>query len=386
MSLTDVAAELGVTKPALYRHFGDKERLFSAMTEAFFDRYAASLRAAFTVGSSGPAPGGEALLGYVEAIVHHFGGNPDDFAFLFGRIMVSSDPESLLKRSLAERGIDVSAAMAAQDEDRRLFVNAVSTGFFLVAMFLLSRRGAPNPPSESELLGLAGAARSVCARGLGFPPEAAARTRYGELEEMARLDAGETAASDGLLPAVAAVVAEVGAWNASMDMVAKRSGLSKSGLYAHFKSKADMLTRLFLTEFERISAVLSDRSLRSAVPAERLYLAEAAAAEYLLARPDVLVALNWMRTQRLDLGDLTPQSLDGAFSFLRDEAAAGRISLLPGGFSTTLRWILFLTVHQLVHCDAGGGDAAARRRMRSLHSFILGGIGASGYDEKSAIY
>ena len=27
MSLTDVASELGVTKPALYRHFGDKERL-----------------------------------------------------------------------------------------------------------------------------------------------------------------------------------------------------------------------------------------------------------------------------------------------------------------------------------------------------------------------
>jgi AcrR family transcriptional regulator len=38
-----------------------------------------------------------------------------------------------------------------------------------------------------------------------------------------------------------------------MEMVARRSGLSKSGLYAHFKNKQDMLNRFFITEFTRIA-------------------------------------------------------------------------------------------------------------------------------------
>jgi AcrR family transcriptional regulator len=44
MSLSEVAAELGVTKPALYRHFRDKERILAAMRGAFFDRYVQRLR------------------------------------------------------------------------------------------------------------------------------------------------------------------------------------------------------------------------------------------------------------------------------------------------------------------------------------------------------
>jgi AcrR family transcriptional regulator len=386
MSLTDVAAELGVTKPALYRHFRDKSLLLDAMGEAFFDRYAASLFRASPDGFSGGPLLGDRLLSYMETIVLHFGGDVTDLAYLFGRVMVSREPEQLFRRMLADRGIGVASSLPEKEEDRWLVANVVSTGFFLVAMHHLARKGRTDQPSSEELRSLADASRGVCARGLGVSREALLRLDYGALEEAARLEPGQAAATDGLLPAVAAVVAEVGAWNASMDMVAKRSGISKSGLYAHFRSKEDMLSRLFSTEFERISAVLSDKAALSAVPQERLYLAQAAAANYLLARPDVLVALDWMRTQHLDLGDLTPQSLDGAFAFLRDEAAAGRIALLPGGFGPTLRWILFLTVHQLVHREADSPQPEfPGRRLRALHAFILCGAGAAGYDEKRAI-
>jgi len=137
-----------------------------------------------------------------------------------------------------------------------------------------------------------------------------------------------------------------------------------------------MLARLFQTEFERIAAVIESRCLRSADPAERLYLASATAAGYLLARPDVLVALDWVRTQRLGLGDLMPGRMDTAFSFLKDEAAAGKISLLPAGFKTTVRWILFLTVHQLVpYRKAEVREGQTNRKLRTLHAFILNGLG-----------
>ena len=94
-----------------------------------------------------------------------------------------------------------------------------------------------------------------------------------------------------------------------MELVARRSGLSKSGLYAHFKSREEMLGRLFTVEFDRIAAVMEDRISRGETVAERSYLAMASAAFYLSSRPDILLALDWIRVQRIDLGMLMPPRL-----------------------------------------------------------------------------
>ena len=42
VSMDDIASEAGITKPVLYRHFGDKDGLFQALTE----RYVAELKVA----------------------------------------------------------------------------------------------------------------------------------------------------------------------------------------------------------------------------------------------------------------------------------------------------------------------------------------------------
>jgi AcrR family transcriptional regulator len=99
---------------------------------------------------------------------------------------------------------------------------------------------------------------------------------------------------------VAEAVAGAGPWGVSMGMVARVSGLSKSGLYAHFKNRQDMLIRFFAAEFERIINFAEESMKFSAVPGERLYLAIFAIGDYLRSRPDVLIALDWLRTRRID--------------------------------------------------------------------------------------
>lgn len=382
MSLSDVAAELSVTKPALYRHFRDKEVLFAEMGEFFFDGYVEALFRASPDGFAGAARDPRLMLRFAETLADYFGRRREALAYLFGRVMTSADPETLFREALAKRGFTPPAADAgATDEQRVRLGITVTTTFFLVALFHFGRASrSDESPSEMEISGLIESVRGVCCRGLGFAPGAILPAAYSRLDGIARLNAEETAAPNGLLPAVAAVVAEVGAWNASMEMVAKRSGLSKSGLYAHFKSKEDMLSKLFITEFERISAVMEDRCARVEAPAERLYVALATASSYLLARPDVLVALDWVRAQRLDLGHIMPDHMNRTFAFLKDGAESGRYALLPGGFPVTVRWVLFLTVHQLVSCKNSAIRGAARPadlplKLRTLHAYILNGIG-----------
>jgi AcrR family transcriptional regulator len=46
-SLSDLVRELGVSKPAIYRHFKNKQALKDAMLQHFYDRYADFIRADF---------------------------------------------------------------------------------------------------------------------------------------------------------------------------------------------------------------------------------------------------------------------------------------------------------------------------------------------------
>ena len=46
VSMASIAAEAGITKPILYRHFGDKGGLYAALAERHTDRLLATLRAA----------------------------------------------------------------------------------------------------------------------------------------------------------------------------------------------------------------------------------------------------------------------------------------------------------------------------------------------------
>src|ERR687895_267285 len=46
VSMDELASEAGITKPVLYRHFGDKDGLYEALTRRYIDELASALRPA----------------------------------------------------------------------------------------------------------------------------------------------------------------------------------------------------------------------------------------------------------------------------------------------------------------------------------------------------
>ncbi|MDR0642042.1 MAG: TetR/AcrR family transcriptional regulator, partial [Treponema sp.] len=155
-----------------------------------------------------------------------------------------------------------------------------------------------------------------------------------------------------LLHSVAEAVAGAGPWGVSMEMVARVSGLSKSGLYAHFKNKGDMLAQLFVTEFDRIIDFAEESMGFSTDPLERLYLAVFAICDYLRSRPDVLIALDWLRTRRAGFPEpaekKVPSRLYRIFRDIRcPPQFEGRFPGLEGDWIPA--WILSLIIVSLMH-------------------------------------
>jgi AcrR family transcriptional regulator len=212
-------------------------------------------------------------------------------------------------------------------------------------------------PSEESVRKMVEEAEARIECGLGCRKDEVAAIDFEDLERKALNMAPVKCDDNGLLQAVAGAVAEAGPWDASMDMVARRSGLSKSGLYAHFKSKQDMVQQFFLTEFGRLMDYTELVKQNSEAPLEKLYLAIMAIVSYLCSKPEILTAIDWIRTRRLDMGHPIPPSLFRIFSDIHlsnlpddSETAEGQEMLLS-------HWILFLIINILMHRPNGCGPS-----------------------------
>lgn len=392
-SLSEVARELGVSKPALYRHFENKEALLKAMHDYFFDDYVAHVKPGLEQAMAAKDIR-ESMLVMIRVLADYFARNKDLFIFALIEVYGNTEQKNTTQ-PMRERGLDMEAFssnyshMIKENPSRLQMIS--STIILRMASFHKEERKHGETPGEEQIRSLIVSLEKWITVGLGLNRELIDRMDYERLEaSVSGLSLG--AIDDGdLIKAVASVVAEAGPWNASMEMVAQRSGLSKSGLYAHFKSKQDMMRQLFMTEFSRIIAFAGEGIRQSVVPEEQLYLGLYSITSYLRQRPEILAALDWIRTRRLDLGRLDPppphffsvfrnirlpiedwggNNVPGEEDGLFDDSPEDLIS----------QWILFLTLNMLMHRPEGMAFADfPNSSIRVLYRFIT--LGLKGYIE-----
>jgi AcrR family transcriptional regulator len=366
-SLTMVAESLGVSKSALYRHFLGKETLLEAMGDRFYDDYAAAVKPAIAEALGEPL-WQERLVIMVRFVSSYFARRFDYFIYSLMRLHGRKEQHFFNTEALARRGVSFEG-FVRPGADRRypspLFLTGI-TALFGTALFHKRRHGFKGPfhaaadfaaerasffagtpdPDGGEVRDFAAALTGMVRRGLAFDRALIDGLPYEKLEA---LDTPPYAPPDPLLKAVAEAVAESGPWSASMETVAKRSGLSKSGLYAHFKSKADMLSRLFMSEFERIAGCAAALIVSGESREEQLYLAILSIAGYLQDRPEILTALDWVRIQRLELDLSVPPALHEFFASLKLDTS------LEGAWENLAQWTLFLIVAVLMRRRPGQG-------------------------------
>ncbi|GHV81771.1 hypothetical protein AGMMS49991_03290 [Spirochaetia bacterium] len=418
-SLTQIARDLKVTKPALYRHFHNKQALLDAMYGYFFDDYTAFIKADYDKALAAESPV-DCLLIMARSIVRYYGQNMGTFVFSLVKVYDNREVTDTA-RQLEDRGVDmqklalrweaVAGNLAHTGDEAGVYALAEGAAYpnilqliivtltFQVAHFHkdLFQRG--ESPSEAMIEQVVAWVEAKISGGLGFDRALVERINFEELEKRLPSESLKNFEDDGLYRAVAGVVAEAGPWNASMDMVARRSGMSKSGLYSHFESKHDMLRQFFLTEAERILRYVEEGKKQSAVPEEQLYLVIISTADYLRSRPDILTAMDWLRIRRLELGIDVPQRFYDVFS----ECIAGRRGPeqpdlvrsddidMDSQSERTPQWIQFLIINTLMQgrfggphtpgCLPGGGDfsTVTNDSFRILYRFIM--LGMKGFEK-----
>jgi AcrR family transcriptional regulator len=376
-SLSKIAQALGVTKPALYRHFESKDALLEGMYEYYCDHYVDFIKASYEKAVESRDINRGILL-MARTIAEYCARYKYIFIFSLVEVYGDKNREAGVLEQFAVRGLDMKKHWAVLDPGdeypsrAKLIVTAI---FFLVALFHKKRGGEPSDPTEEEIQRFISFVEGSISHGLGFDKKLVDALDFAELEKAGVYQIPPEGENDRLLKAVAGAVAEAGPWNASMEMVARRSGLSKSGLYAHFKNKADMLGQMFITEFDRIVDYAELERSRSAVVEEQFYLVIAALANYLRSRPEILITMDWLKTRRLELGFSVPPRIYRIFGDINLKGAAKfpEGSELTG--ETLAQWIMFLVVNTLMRRPEGTSFSdVSNRSFRILYKFVALGI------------
>jgi AcrR family transcriptional regulator len=377
-SLTKIAAGLGVSKPALYRHFKNKQTLLNAMEDTFFEDYSAFIRPGYEAALKTENIR-ERFLIMMRTMMEYYARNEDAFIFSLSRIYDNREGENP-EEQLCRRGISLEKLLIGGEDWNpypSLFLLIIITMIFSLAIFHKPKCGekflSGKPPAEENIGNLIGSLEKRILTGLDLPNDTVEAIDYEELEKRLPHDFLDTIEDWGLLKAVAAVVAEAGPWKASMDMVARRSGLSKSGLYAHFKNKQDMIRQLFQTEFDHLADYVEAGSLFSALPAERFYLAILSVVDYFRSKTEILITVDWIKSQRVNLGFEIPPRIYKIFS------DTGLV--IPGQdrdpllLEHTVRWILFLIVNTFMRLPKDISLAElSNGSIRRLFRFISLGV------------
>ena len=118
-SMNAIAAEAGITKPILYRHFGDKAGLYVALADRHIETLLALLRQALTQ----PATRRERTVAAIDAWLRLVEGNPALYRFLVHRGQ-AEEPEvrdrvAMFQRRLGDaRAIGIAAELGLPEDQR----------------------------------------------------------------------------------------------------------------------------------------------------------------------------------------------------------------------------------------------------------------------------
>jgi AcrR family transcriptional regulator len=370
-SLSQLAGELGVSKPALYRHFSNKQALTGAMLERYFDDFTQSIRADYERAMRAKGLG-EGVFAIIRGITGFYGRNVYAFIFALINFHNQSIDSRILTDRLKSRGVDMG--LLYENIKKEYSVDTVImqlifiTMTFFMAQFHKAGKSFINAPSEEGIQKVTAVICDTIHNGLGFTAEGT-DIDFWELEKRAE-KALHSAEPEPLFRAVAEATAEAGPWRVSMDMVAQRVGISKSSLYGHFKNRQDMLRQLFLGEFKHILGSVRQGTSLSAAPVEQLYLGIYSIAVYLRSRPEFLACLGWLRTRRVNLRKSEKQA---EFSNLFENIEIGPVRNSGEGEKRPLvHWILFLLINILLQPGYTGN--ANNKNIRVLFRFITLGL------------
>lgn len=377
-SLSSLADALGMTKPALYRYFKNKDAILLAMKDDFIRKYQSlPKKSSFKVNKNLDS----LLVDYTDNTVRFFAENYQFYRFFVLKLInMKQDIKPLFNELVGEGENFVGPSLLIGLGFSEIEAQSISGFIFSVGGFLLNQRlFSETLFTEKEIDQMVKAIRFIVRYGLSGSSGRSSHTDYEAIEKKSAINKNDVLPFNKIFTAVAEVIADKGIWETTVDAIAEHLDMGKSSLYFYFDNKEQMIKDVVGSEKERLNELIFERITQFESFEEQLYCIFYVMSTYFLLKPSIFTIMNWLRYQFVNK-PLTPadQKLEKFSEFI--DIVTMNSSFNPLGFSADLiaEGLSFILIHGLWECmGTNCSRDTIKLRIRKIHQLFLYGLKGS---------
>jgi len=374
-SLSSLADALGMTKPALYRYFKNKEALLSAMKQDFITAYK-SVHTNLKPDQFSDI--NSILKDYTENVIHFFTENYNYYKFFVLKLLrVEHNPVAILKEIEGDKNNFAGPKIFENLGFSK--INALSLSGFIRSLggFLLNQKlFSKTAFTNSETDQMIKVIHFVSLHGLAGHEGKDASIDYSSIESSSMISKEDILPYDKIFATIAEVIAEKGIWETTIDSIAEALGMSKSSLYFYFENKDQMIKDVIERETEHLNKLIMVRIINFKSYQEQIYCIFHVMSSYFIMKPSIFSIMNWLRYQFVHK-PIKPK--EHKFEKFTEyiELISKTTSFNPLEFPAEIlaRGLNFFVIRELWSCM--GTDVNSQNiniRLRKIHGLLMNGL------------
>ncbi len=309
-SMSDLAKKVGVSKAAIYRHYTNKDAVFDAMDEYFFDTLAESL---LKIQNQFQDKGEEVSNVHFENIISLFVSHPEFVNFFISKASTRDDYSKKLSDAMGARGVTLLEPLGYDPEDpkyktEKYFKRITQTFYCGTTIFILIKIREKLIEEGKLSISVEDFSRKLVNfflngfRGMlkshkEYDFEKLGEERFKELDQLCKVDSFDFPPEERYLTALAQVIKKYTITGVTVERLAEEMNQAKSSLYSHFENKNKMIASQIEKELSLMQMIVFENAAEGKNLSEYLYIMMKTEFEFFMKRPSIIPICGWLLMQ-----------------------------------------------------------------------------------------
>ena len=294
ISLSEIAAKVGISKTAIFRHFKNKDALIQVMTEMVFTGLSSVLNSKefFFTRTESKEYSFEEFSDLIDTVLSFFIENPGYLGFTLNSGILTQKTDEPIFVILKKHGVMFSEEYITSSNLRRFFRAYFCTEsiiFFLIRRKCLLKTNPSAIHSDEEFKKTI---INVLWTGISTTENKLSSERKAELDKLCEITVPKDGDDARFFMAFTEVFNEYGIEGITIERISEKLNLAKSSLYSYFINKEEFITKMLSSELRIIMDMLSKRLKMATSIEETAYILLVSEKNYLEQRPFVLTIHN----------------------------------------------------------------------------------------------
>ncbi|MCR4627512.1 MAG: TetR/AcrR family transcriptional regulator [Treponema sp.] len=388
-SMNSLASKLNVTKPAIYRHFTNKEAVFDAMENRVIENLSVFLKEINPENTADPKSK-KALASAIEYFIQ----NPTHINYLIAQLSSNPNYEEHMFKKMTDQKIPFILEGGGFSYLERFTSNIanlsrhVFSGMTIFYFVKLREEAAKRAQISETSLDFGEKLVKIIFSGLSgttskentMHPLVISNERKEELFEICKIPENLFPKKNKIFTALASVIEKYKITGVTVERIAAELNMAKSSLYEYFDNKNEMIKCLINKELQILQTIIIENSTEAKNFTEYIYILMASELEYFTHRPSIIPICGWLLMNNGEVSNENCEKYECEDNFSVWEKNLPQFTDTPDlGFKYPAKlitdWIKCLPVAFLVHTK--GKNLTEETRMKGfmlMIDYILYGI------------